>query len=144
MLRGLQPAAPAPLSPPCHCLPHRLAFRECRGTQGMPPLPYFSHSPGITFRKPLLFTSRRGRLQQGCLPAGHRVREKGDLFLGTAPAQGKHCSSQHLHTACGESPPFSLCCLSRFLLVSPSPDAARGSVGRRMRGSNLPGDEGQC
>lgn len=51
---------------PSHGRPLRHpAFRECGGCgmRGMPPLSYFSHSPWITFRKPLFFTSRRGTLQ---------------------------------------------------------------------------------
>lgn len=75
---------------PSHGRPLRHpAFRErggC-GMRGMPPLSYFSHSPWITFRKPLFFTSRRGTLQHGW---GQR---------GFVPGDGPSVGQTLLHSA---------------------------------------------
>lgn len=105
----MQAAAPALVSH--HCSHRHLAFWECGGcgTQGMPPLSYFSNCPQITFRKPVFHMPQR-HIAAGQLPAGLWTR--GGLRGANAVLFSTHTQAVQLSRRVLPFPSASLLCHS--------------------------------
>lgn len=139
-------AGSSPPSPSCCCPPHHLAFQECGSckTQGMPPLSYCSHSPRITFRKPLFFTCSRGAWQRDDILRAAQLGT-GDLSW-EQPSKGQMLLHPTLTCRLGVSSLFSLLSFSATLGFA-QPGCSKGvdeQQERRVEGSSGPGDGHQC